>query len=102
MYAVAQDNSANSPVTDHARCRMAQRGVRPDAVAATLRYGRCVHVRGAWVSVIGRREVAAARRTGIDLSRFEGLHVVSAADGSNVAQFPYPVYPPGGPGTREK
>jgi hypothetical protein len=39
----------------------------------------------------------------IDEVRKSGVSKVSSADGSNVAQFPFPVYPPpGGPGTREK
>src|SRR6187200_2251482 len=39
----------------------------------------------------------------IDEVRKSGTSKVSAAEGSNVAQFPFPVYtPPGGPGTREK
>jgi hypothetical protein len=39
----------------------------------------------------------------IDEVRKSGVAKVSAADSSNVAQFPFPVYtPPGGPGTREK
>jgi hypothetical protein len=38
----------------------------------------------------------------IDEVRKSGVSKVSAAEGSNVAQFPYPAYPPGGPGTREK
>jgi hypothetical protein len=39
----------------------------------------------------------------IDEVRKSGVSKVSAVEGSNVAQFPFPVYtPPGGPGTREK
>jgi hypothetical protein len=40
----------------------------------------------------------------IDEVRKSGTSKVLAADaGSNVAQFPFPVYtPPGGPGSREK
>jgi hypothetical protein len=38
----------------------------------------------------------------IDEVRKSGVAKVTAADASNVAQFPFPVYPPGGPGTREK
>lgn len=39
----------------------------------------------------------------IDEVRKSGVSKVSAPEGSNVAQFPYPVYtPPGGPGSREK
>ena len=39
----------------------------------------------------------------IDEVRKSGVSKVAAAEGGNVAQFPFPVYtPPGGPGTREK
>jgi hypothetical protein len=38
----------------------------------------------------------------IDEVRKSGASKVSSADGTNVAQFPYPVYTPGGPGSREK
>ena len=38
----------------------------------------------------------------IDEVRKSGVSKVSAAEGSNVAQFPFPVYTPSGPGTREK
>jgi hypothetical protein len=36
----------------------------------------------------------------IDEVRKSGVSKVVAADGSNVTQFPYPVYTPGDPGTR--
>ena len=44
------------------------------------------------------------RCRGVDEVRKSGTSKVSSADaGSNVAQFPFPVYtPPGGPGSREK
>jgi len=39
----------------------------------------------------------------IDEVRKSGVSKVSSTDGSNVTQFPFPVYtPPGGPGSREK
>jgi len=39
----------------------------------------------------------------IDEVRKSGISKVSTSEGSNVAQFPFPVYtPPGGPGSREK
>ena len=37
----------------------------------------------------------------IDEVRKSGVSKVSAADGSNVTQFPFPVYTPGEPGTRK-
>lgn len=36
----------------------------------------------------------------IDEVRKQGVSKISAADGSNVAQFPYPVYPPGESGPK--
>jgi len=38
----------------------------------------------------------------IDEVRKSGVSKVSSTDGTNVAQFPFPVYTPGGPGSREK
>jgi len=38
----------------------------------------------------------------IDEVRKSGVSKVSAAEGSNVAQFPFPVYTPGEPGPRGK
>ena len=38
----------------------------------------------------------------IDEVRKSGVSKVSAVEGSNVAQFPYPVYTPGDPGSRNK
>ena len=38
----------------------------------------------------------------IDEVRKSGASKVSSTDGTNVAQFPFPVYTPGGPGSREK
>lgn len=68
------------PVTDHARARMAQRGVRPHQVGAVLSFGRRTYTRGAEVYVIGRREVEAAQRHGVDLRGLDGLHVVCTAN----------------------
>ena len=38
----------------------------------------------------------------IDEVRKSGISKVSTAEASNVAQFPFPVYTPQGPGSREK
>jgi hypothetical protein len=37
----------------------------------------------------------------IDEVRKSGVSKISTVDGSNVTQFPYPVYTPSGPGTRK-
>jgi hypothetical protein len=75
------------PLTEHARRRMAQRGLSFAAVAAVLRHGRCVHARGACVYVVGRREVERASRAGVDLRALDGIHVLCAADGSILTVF---------------
>jgi hypothetical protein len=38
----------------------------------------------------------------IDEVRKSGVSKVSAVEGSNIAQFPYPVYTPSDPGSRNK
>ncbi len=70
----------NPLMTQHARIRSSARRLPENAVAAALAYGREVHTRGAIFYVVGRKEVRAARRSGVDLSRSEGLHVVCTSE----------------------
>ena len=74
-------------LSDHARTRMAQRGVRAAAVLAAIDHGREVRSRGAWFHVIGRKDVARARALGIDISRHEGVHVLQGADGKIITVY---------------
>ena len=74
-------------LSDHARIRMAQRGLREEAVLAAIDYGRKIRNRGAWFHVIGRRDVARARRIGVDLSEHEGVHVLLGEDGSIITAY---------------
>lgn len=69
-------------LTKHAAERMCVRGLPSNAVAAAIAYGRTVHVRGADIHAIGRREIEWCRREGIDLTGYEGVQVVCASDGS--------------------
>jgi hypothetical protein len=69
------------PVSEHARLRMTQRRVPFDAVHAALELGRTVYTRGACFHVIGRKEVERYEKKGIDLSPYEGVHVVCSSDG---------------------
>jgi hypothetical protein len=69
-------------VTEHAYRRMVGRCIPPRAVAQVLRYGREAYTRGAFVHVIGRREVAWFSRFGIDLTAYQGIHVVCSHDGA--------------------
>ncbi len=68
-------------LTRHAHTRMAARRLSPSAIDAVLRYGRAVHVRGARIHAIGRREVARYLGVGVDLSAYEGIQVVCSPGG---------------------
>ena len=81
------DCSPPLTLTHHARCRIDARGFSRRAVAAALDYGRELHTRGAVIYVLGRREVARARREGLDLSAHEGVHVVCSADGAVITAW---------------
>jgi hypothetical protein len=63
-------------LTRHAWRRTSARRVAAAAIEAALAYGRVLHVRGAEIHVIGRKEVFRYRCHGIDLRRYEGIHVV--------------------------
>lgn len=64
-------------LTSHARERMATRGLRTDAIDAALAYGRVIHVRGADIYAIGRKEIERYAEDGIDLAAYDGVQVVS-------------------------
>lgn len=75
------------PLTLHAARRIASRRLSAAAVTAALDFGRTVHVRGAEIYAIGRREVAELSHAGIDLARFEGVQVVCGAEGSIITVY---------------
>ena len=79
--------STDHPLTDHARMRMAQRGVSPCAVELVLRYGRTLHARGTTYRVIGHKEVLQCAERGVDLAEADGVHVLLASDGSVVTAY---------------
>jgi len=76
------DRRLETMLTAHAAERMRTRGLSSSAVMAAILYGRVVHVRGADVHAIGRREVEWYSREGVDLSRFEGIQVVCSLEGA--------------------
>jgi len=57
------------------------------SVTKALAFGRVVHIRGASVHVIGRKEVSKLSREGIDLSSQEGVQVVCARDGTVITVY---------------
>ena len=73
-------------LTSHAEERMAARGLRAEAVAAALAYGRIVYNRGADIYAIGRREIARYAEQGIDISAYDGVQVVTS-DGAILTAY---------------
>jgi hypothetical protein len=69
-------------LTRHARDRARVRGIAIDAVDAAIDYGQHRSTRGADVYTLGWRQVDFHRRHGLDLSRWAGVEVVCARDGS--------------------
>ena len=85
MHEPARQRSGQEPkarLTMHASQRMTARGITETAVRAVLDHGRIVHVRGAAVHALGRKEVRCFRRRGIDLAPYEGIHIVCTPDGT--------------------
>src|SRR5262245_32190691 len=73
--------------TGHLRWRMSCRHIPTEAVVAALLYGRVTASRGAEVFTIGRQEVRYYAWEGIDLSAFEGVHVVCTPDGKILTAY---------------
>lgn len=67
-------------LTAHADERLNARGIRQSDVARTLEHGRFVHVRGADIYVVGRREIKLGSVQGLDIADLHGIHVVCASD----------------------
>lgn len=71
-------------LSTHARLRLSQRGIRPDALAEVLLHGRCVHARGVRFHFLGHRDVERHARAGLDLRHLENLQVLLSPDGRTV------------------
>jgi hypothetical protein len=84
MHAIAPIHDVRgrlgATLTKHACDRMSRRGLSEAAVAAAIAYGRIVHIRGAAIHAIGRKEVEWFEPDGIDL--YEGVQVVCSPEGA--------------------
>jgi hypothetical protein len=69
-------------LTSHALVRMYARRLSEEAILAAFQHGREVHGRGAVIFAIGRKEVLHGRRLGVDLTGYEGIHVVCSREGT--------------------
>ncbi len=74
-------------LTHHAQQRMDMRGFSSSDVNQVLLYGRRVHVRGAVIYAVGRKEIAQYAELGIDLSDLDGLQVVCSNDGAIITVY---------------
>ncbi|MCM8595104.1 DUF4258 domain-containing protein [Accumulibacter sp.] len=76
---------SNAPaITQHAWTRMSGRGLNCQTIDTVLSFGRVIHVRGAAIHVIGRKEVEKLARFGVDVGHCEGVQVVCTPDGSAI------------------
>lgn len=87
MSNVCADKRRRQVITTHARMRMMARRISETALSAVMEYGRVVYVRGAKIYVVGRKEVAAFLRKGIELADFEGIHVVCSSEGDVLTTY---------------
>ena len=77
--------ASNAPaITQHAWSRMSGRGLTGQTIDTVLSYGRVIHVRGAAIHVIGRKEVEKLSRSGVDVGDWEGVQVVCTPDRSAI------------------
>ena len=67
-------------LTEHARMRLDARRIPATAVEMALLFGRERRLKGATYFAIGRREVEQFTGAGVDLNRYEGIHLVCAED----------------------
>ena len=74
-------------LTNHAAIRMQQRGISTAALQAVLDFGRRIHAKGFTFYVVGHKEVILYADRGVNLSNFEGLQVLVAADGAVVTTY---------------
>lgn len=77
----------NPSLTGHARRRMSARRLSYHAVRRVVEYGRVIHVRGATIYAIGRKEVDRFGTKGIDLTTEEGVQVVCSNRGTVMTAF---------------
>lgn len=77
-------------MTRHAAQRMQQRALSPDVLREVLAFGREVHVRGAIIYAVGRKEVESLAREGVDIADAEDVHVVCGEDGTVMTAYRTP------------
>ena len=77
-----QGDQSSHSLSEHALERMQQRGISHEAVFQTIAFGRISRGRGATIYAIGKKEISEFAKDGIDLSGYEGVHVVMTRKGT--------------------
>ena len=77
-----QGEDSPHSLSEHALERMQQRGISHEAVFQTIAFGRISRGRGATIYAIGKKEISEFAEDGIDLSGYEGVHVVMTRRGT--------------------
>ena len=85
-------NTANLHTThvtlsQHAEERMDARSIGAEAIEGVIRCGRVVYANKARIYFVGRREVRRCAKQGIDISAWEGIHVVTSFDGVVITTY---------------
>jgi hypothetical protein len=71
-------------LTSHALARMSARGVNNEQILFALMYGRRYYVNDAIEFVVGRKDLARAKKVGAVAVHIEGLHVVAAFESEGI------------------
>jgi len=66
---------------------MSSRGIRIAAAELAYDHGRRIRAREAVFIVLGRKEIARARRHGVNISHLEGVTLVCSTDGVVITVF---------------
>ena len=74
-------------LTDHAARRLHSRRFNGNRLELAIAFWREVHANGITFYVVGQKEVMAARRTGVDISAAEGMHVLCSREGEVVTVY---------------
>lgn len=74
-------------LTAHAATRMSERKLTSEHIEAALAFGREIHTRGVTIFAVGQKEVRGAQAASVDISKFEGIHVLCGRDGDVVTVY---------------
>ena len=76
-----------SDFTIHAWRRISSRSITEEGIEATLVYGRRYWNQGREVYRLDRRSISKAKRCGVNIQQYEGVHVVIGDAGQIVTAY---------------